>query len=100
MWAAGKLFAIGVCQLLLIIFPFRGGERWSWFAMASNLLFGGLSLVPASRIVHGPIPTLNKHDRSTQVVAACMLSGILGLVLGFGPMFIRRRTDNGHGTSR
>jgi len=89
-WAAGKLLAIGISSLLLIVFPLRAGQRWGWFALASNLLFGGMSILPASRLQHGPIPPLDKHDHSTQVVALCMLSGILGLALAFRPCFSQK----------
>ena len=85
-WAAGKLFALGVNQLLLIIFPFRAGQRWSWFALASNLLFGGLIIIPASRIQHGSIPPFEKHDRITKFSVLCVLLAILGLVISYGPI--------------
>jgi len=88
-WAAAKLFALGINQLFLIAFPLRGKEQWCWFAMASNLIFGGLSILVASHIQHGPIPPFQHHDRSTKFVAICMLSGILGLALSFGPLFLQ-----------
>jgi len=86
-WGAAKLFALGVTQLMIIIFPFSRGERWSWFALATIVLFGGVSIYPASRLQHGPVVPFSHHDRSTRLIVLCLLAGMLGLGLSVYPMF-------------
>lgn len=89
-WGAGKLFALGMSQMLIIVFAFSRGERWSWFALASNMLFGGMSIGVASRVAQGPVPPWREQDRSTRLMIVCLLTAALGLALGVPPIFFAR----------
>lgn len=80
-WASGKLFAIGINQYLLARYGLREGKPWVWYALASNLIFGGMAIVPASRIAHGPILPFHSHDNATKLAVFTFLCGIAGLVL-------------------
>ncbi len=91
LWASGKLFAIGTNQYLLVRYGLRSGKPWVWYALASNLIFGGMTIVPASRIAHGPIPPFQSHDRSTKLAVFVFLSGIVGLALSFPALKSARR---------
>jgi hypothetical protein len=86
-WASSKLFALGISHLLIALFPLRDAQPWSWFALLANLVFGGLSIIPASRIAHGPIAPLSGHNRSTLLALLTFLSTILGLALAFPAIF-------------
>lgn len=86
-WASGKLFAVGTGQLFLALFGLPSGKRWTWFALLSNILFGGLSIVPASRVAHGPIAPFRSHDRSTKLAGIAFLLAAVGLVLAFPAVF-------------
>ena len=88
-WGAGKLLALGVNQILLSVFGLRRGLAWAWVGLAANLIFGGLVLVPASRLHHGPIAPVASHDHSTRLGALTLLLGLLGLALSAGPLFGR-----------
>ena len=88
-WASGKLFALGTTQFFLARFGLPSGERWTWYALVSGLLFGGLSIIPASRIAHGPIAPMHSHDRSTNLAAFAMISAVVGLTLAFPAIFRR-----------
>jgi hypothetical protein len=87
-WGAAKLFALGITQSLLILFPYSRGEPWSWFALASNLVFGGMSIGLASRVAQGPVPPWRDHDRSTHLMIICLVLSALGLTLGVEPVFL------------
>jgi hypothetical protein len=88
-WGAGKLLAIGINQFILSRFGLRRGLSWSWFALAVNLIFGGLVVIPASRFHHGPLAPARRHDRSTQLGALTLLLGLLGLAISAGPLLKR-----------
>ena len=47
-WAAGKLLALALLTALIAWFPFRRGERWSWFALLIIAVLGIGGLVAAS----------------------------------------------------
>ena len=87
-WGACKLFALGIAQSLIIFFPYAGRERWSWFALASNTVIGGMSIGVASRVAQGPVPPWREHDRSTHLMIICLLVTALGLLLGIQPVFL------------
>ena len=87
MWAAGKLFALGTGQLLLALFGLRSGQRWVWCAMLSNIVFGGLSMLVASRIAHGPVVSFKAHDRSTKFAVITFVAAFIGLALAFPTVF-------------
>jgi hypothetical protein len=87
-WGASKLLALGITQSLLIVFPYSRGEPWSWFALASNTLLGGMSIGVASRIAQGPVPPWSEHDRSTHLMIICLLLSALGLILGVDPVLL------------
>jgi hypothetical protein len=93
-WASGKLLALGICQILLAAYPLRARERWSWFALASNFVFGGLSILFASRVQVGPLRPLRTHDWPTRFAVLGMLSTLVGLVLASGPVF---KSSDGRG---
>ena len=86
-WASGKLLALGTGQLFLALFGLPSGKRWTWYAMVSNILFGGLSMIPASYIAHGPIPPFQLHDRSTKLVVITFLSAAIGLMFAMPSVF-------------
>lgn len=86
-WAAGKLFALGINQILLALIPFRAGQKWSWFALASNFVFGGLSIIPSSRIHMGPLGPFRLHDTSTKLIILSWIASIIGLAIGYREMF-------------
>ncbi len=94
-WGAGKLLAVGLNLFLLSTFGLRRGLRWSWFALASNLTFGGLVVIPASRFHHGPLAPAHSHDRSTKLGALTLLLGLLGLAISAGPLFGRHSRPDG-----
>ena len=94
-WGAGKLLAIGINQLILSHFGLRRGLRWSWFALASNLTFGGLVVIPASRFHHGSLAPAHSPDRSTKLGALTLLLGFLGLAISAGPLFGRHSRPDG-----
>lgn len=91
-WAAGKLFALGINQIILALIPLRDRQQWSWFALASNLIFGGLIVPVAVRVQIGPLRPLHTHDRATRLQFLGWLSSILGLALAFGPVFRESRS--------
>ncbi|HLY25733.1 MAG TPA: hypothetical protein VKQ72_05295, partial [Aggregatilineales bacterium] len=82
-----KLFALGTGQLLLALFGLPSGKRWTWYAMVSNVLFGGFSMIPASRLAHGPISPFRSHDRSTKLGVITSLSAVIGLILAIPSVF-------------
>ena len=94
-WAAGKLLALGINQVLLAIIPLRRRQRWCWFALTANFLLGGLSILVASRLQVGPIPPLRTHDRATRLAFASMISTAIGLALAFAPLFRERKAKRG-----
>lgn len=89
-WASGKLFSLGTGQLLMALFGLPTGKPWAWYAMLSNLLFGALSVIPASRMFHGPIAPFGSHDRSTKLALVAVLSTVLGLALAMPSVFRQR----------
>jgi hypothetical protein len=92
-WAAGKLLALGIGEILLARYPLRAGEKWSWFGLASNTLFCGGSMILASRVQHGPIAPLWRHDRSTLLGTACLVGTIVGLLLTWWPVGAGQRSQ-------
>jgi hypothetical protein len=86
-WAAGKLCALGINQIILALIPFRTGHKWSWFALASNFVFGGLAIVPSSLIHMGPLGPFRLHDNSTKMVLFSWMATIVGLAIGGRELF-------------
>jgi hypothetical protein len=86
-WGAFKLFALGIAQSLILVFAYSRGERWSWFALASNTLFGGMTIGISSWAAQGPVPPWGEHDRSTKLMITCLLCSALGLIVGIDPVF-------------
>ena len=86
-WASGKLFALGINQMLLAWIPLRRRQGWSWFALASNYVFGGLAVPFASRLQLGPLHPLRTHDGPTKLAVAGMIASLCGLALAFTPVF-------------
>jgi len=89
-WAAGKLLALGINQVLLARIPLRRGETWSWFGLTANFLFGGLSILVASRLQVGPLRPFRTHDRPTQIAFLAMISTALGHAIAYEPLFRQR----------
>ena len=89
-WAAGKLLALGINQVLLAFIPLRRRQRWSWFALTANFIFGGLSILVASRLQVGPLRPFHTHDRPTRLAVVAMVSTAVGLALAYLPLFRKR----------
>lgn len=94
-WASGKMFALGITQFFLARSGLPSGKRWTWYALASNLLFGGLSIIPASRIAHGPIAPFRSHDRTTKLAIVALLSTVLGLLIAIPAIFRHSESQDG-----
>lgn len=85
-WAAAKLLALALLTALIAWYPFRRGERWSWFALLIITVLGIGGLVAAS-LWHMSGPPAHLY-----LIAAASLAAMLGA------LWMTRREVFGAGT--
>lgn len=87
-WAAAKLLALSLLTALIAWFPFRRGERWSWFALGVIALLGIGGLVVAS-LWHMSGPPAHLYA----VAAGSLLATGGALAATWRPMFRPGRAE-------